>query len=302
MMITRFRHHALRSGTALLFALLTTVGPAHAAGAEGIAEAKALYTAASYQEALAALGTTDTPEAHEYRGLCFLALGRQQDAERSVEALIAAAPKYTLNGEERPPRFVTLFTNTRKKVLPTVVRQRFAEARDSYQAKNFTRAKEQFELVLSLVDDPTLKDSPEIADLRLLAKGFGDLVAAAAPAPTPTPSADKPATAGAPAAGIVPPAAPTVEASKVVQPKTVRQAFPPVPSSIAASRKTLTGAVKVVIGTDGRVKSASIETSVHPQYDLPLLAAARSWLYTPATINGMPTEVERIVQVKVNAQ
>jgi TonB family protein len=88
----------------------------------------------------------------------------------------------------------------------------------------------------------------------------------------------------------------------VIQPKAVRQTFPPVPASMAASRKTLTGAVKVVIGADGRVKSASIETPVHPQYDLSLLAAARSWLYSPATINGMPTEVERIIQVKVNAQ
>src|ERR1043166_6876935 len=193
MNISRLRHLEFGCGTALLVGLLMTVHPAHAAAADAVADAKALYTAASYQEALAALGTTNTPEAHEYRGLCYLALGRQQDAERAVEALITAAPKYTLAGEERPPRFVTLYTNTRKRVLPAIVRQLFADAREQYQAKSFAKAKEQFDLVLALVDDPLLKDSPEIADLRLLAKGFGDLVAATttpekAPATTPAAS------------------------------------------------------------------------------------------------------------------
>ena len=66
--------------------------------------------------------------------------------------------------------------------------------------------------------------------------------------------------------------------------------------------KTLTGAIRIVIGVDGKVKDAKIEQSVEPRYDIRLMAAARSWLYKPATINGKPIESEKVVSITVGAQ
>ena len=57
--------------------------------------------------------------------------------------------------------------------------------------------------------------------------------------------------------------------------------------------------MRVVIGTDGKVKSATIEESIEPRYDQRLLAAARSWLYEPATRGGEPVESEKIVEIQV---
>ena len=37
-------------------------------------------------------------------------------------------------------------------------------------------------------------------------------------------------------------------------------------------------------------------TPTHPDYDKLLLAAARSWVYRPATRNGQPIEVEKVVE------
>jgi hypothetical protein len=58
----------------------------------------------------------------------------------------------------------------------------------------------------------------------------------------------------------------------------------------------------VVIGADGKVKSASMEDSVHPLYDIRLLAAAKSWLYRPALVDGRPTSSEKLVTVTVGTK
>jgi outer membrane biosynthesis protein TonB len=71
---------------------------------------------------------------------------------------------------------------------------------------------------------------------------------------------------------------------------------PPNPS---IARNQYDGAVKVRIGTDGRVKAATIDRPSHPAYDAVLLNTARSWLYKPATQNGTPIESERIIAVRL---
>ena len=60
-------------------------------------KAKALYADASYDEALTVLKNSDAAEAHQYRALCLIALGRTQEAERALEALINAAPTYAID-------------------------------------------------------------------------------------------------------------------------------------------------------------------------------------------------------------
>jgi TonB family protein len=81
----------------------------------------------------------------------------------------------------------------------------------------------------------------------------------------------------------------------ITNPRALRQQMPPWPAT-AGSRQG-TGAVRVTIGEDGRVKKVSIDRRLHPAYDLQLLAAARSWTYQPATLNGRPVQVDLIVEV-----
>jgi TonB family protein len=55
--------------------------------------------------------------------------------------------------------------------------------------------------------------------------------------------------------------------------------------------------VRVLIGADGKVLSASMQQSSHPLYDRLVLQAARDWLYRPATLNGRPVPSEKIVTI-----
>jgi TonB family protein len=71
---------------------------------------------------------------------------------------------------------------------------------------------------------------------------------------------------------------------------------PPNPS---VARNEYNGAVKVRIGTDGRVKAATMDRPTHPAYDTALLNTARSWLYKPAMQNGTPIESERVIAVRL---
>jgi TonB family protein len=71
---------------------------------------------------------------------------------------------------------------------------------------------------------------------------------------------------------------------------------------VSASPPTSANAVALVrlrIGADGRVKSATLDRGVHPAYNSTLIAEARKWTYKPATINGMPMESETVVSVRV---
>jgi tetratricopeptide (TPR) repeat protein len=286
--------HEFASGrwSQAVLALVLVTGAAAPAGAS-VSEARALYQAASYEEALTALGNEATPEALEYRALCLLALNRVPDAERALEELIKAAPALVLSGDERPPRFMTLFTQTRRRVLPAAVRGIFADARAQYQAKSFDKAKHQFNLVMTLTNDAALKDLPEVADLRLLAGGFDELLKAA----------DKPGaadTSRTTEAAAAPRPATVAKPASVVQPSLIKMNLPAIPTRIAhQGNRSLTGAVWLKVDAEGRVTAARIERHLHPEYDLELLAAARQWLFTPASINGVPTESEAVIPIQI---
>ena len=59
--------------------------------------------------------------------------------------------------------------------------------------------------------------------------------------------------------------------------------------------------MKIVIGADGRVTNASIQAATHPLYDVLVLQQARTWFHTPATRNGEPVEVEKVLTVHLKA-
>ena len=82
------------------------------AAAGDLDSAKALYAAASYEEALATLdqlGAADSIQVNQYRALCLLALGRARDAEAPLQQIVSADPLYKLPAGEVSPRLVDLF-------------------------------------------------------------------------------------------------------------------------------------------------------------------------------------------------
>jgi hypothetical protein len=324
-----------------------------------LVKAKALYAEASYDEALVALKGNENAEAYQYRALCFLALGKPQDAERAIESLINVNPTFAVADADLPPRLVTLFAQTRKRVMPGVVKRLFTEARADFQARNMATAREKFEKVQTLTHDPVMADSPEAIDLQLLVASYIDILKTSTPAPVPAanpvrtgtfaPSVSTPAAAPTSAAitptpssaGAVVSAPPVTTPSSttssaasaiagataasapakadaakaapgdtavttppvpraLVPAVTVRQNFPSFEPLPGQPLKPMSGAIRVTIGADGKVKEAVMEVPIDPRYDIRVTNAAKSWLYKPATLGGQPIQSEKIVQINIS--
>ena len=261
-------------------------------------EAKAHYAAASYEEALSALTRIDgalpdrRAEVEQYRAFCLIALGRLDEAERAVAALVEADPKYVPSPDVASPRVLTLVTEMRGRELPQVARRLLDEGRTAFKDKDFIRAQDSFDLLLELLDEPAMRGSPEREDLQLLAESFATLAVAVPavavqPEPEPEPTLE-PAARPAPVAAVVQPAV------------VVQQDIPMwIPPDVSAGAREYRGLIRVHIGIDGRVDAADIEQPTHPAFDVRLLRAAKEWLYIPATRNGQPVPSERLVTVQL---
>lgn len=284
-------------GTAL-FSGVMFCAVATAAAQEPLTKAKALYDAANYEEALVVLASVQMPEAQQYKALCMLALGRAQDATGAVELLVSASPTFEPSAEEVPPRFVTLVSEAKKKLLPGIARKTFNEGRDQFKTGDREEALKKFDLVVKLTASAGFKDTSDAEDLRTLASGFIELAHASAPKPEPKPVAVVAAAPAPEAPKVVETAAAGAASTEVIQPVVVRQAIPPIPSGISGLGSP-TASVKVEIGVDGKVLSASMQQASHPLYDRMVLQAARDWLYTPAMLNGRPVPSEKIVTIQL---
>jgi TonB family protein len=274
---------------ALAFAIAGMIGLASPASAqEQLKKAKALYDAAAYEDALTVLTPVDMPEAQQYKALCLLALGRTQDAAGAVEKLVTAEPTFEPSAQDVPPRFVTLVSDTKRKLLPSLARRAFNEGREQFRNGSREEALTRFNMVIVLTSDPSFKQSADAEDLRTLAAGFIDLAKAAAP-PAAPPSA---------AATKVAETARSLDPPAVVQPIVVKQYIPPVPTEIGTQGNPVVS-VRVLIGTNGKVAQATIQQPSHPLYDRLVLQAARDWTYQPATMNGKPVTSEKIVTVQL---
>jgi TonB family protein len=278
-------------------ALMAGSGAAYAAD-PAFDQAKMLYESASFEEALAAIGRVDAAQSAEpdvllYKALCLLALGRPQDAAATTRTLVSAAPLFAPDTTQLPPRFQTLWTDTRKDALPTVTKELFSKARARFQSKEYVTAVGQFEQVLVLTNDPAWKDSADASDLRTLASGFIDLAQAAIPKPEP----------GPPATLVAAPApAPRPEPVVVTAAVAIRQDLPRwSPPDRVLARMSFDGAVRVRIDATGKVTDATMVRPTHISYDLALMRAARLWSYRPATRNGQPIESEKVVEVRLAA-
>jgi hypothetical protein len=283
----------------IVFVFLSTPWLAAAAAAQtDLTEARIQYEEAAYEDALTTLtkASASTPgdrvQLEQYRALCLIALGRLPEAERAVASLVEADPTYVPASTVASPRVLAMIADIRRKELPGVSRRILDAGRASFEAKNTAQAQRQFDLLLKLLDDPGMEGRPEREDLRALAKGYSTLLVAAPPPVRPAApvSPDKPAVSSAPAPG-----------SSAFTPAVVIQETLPVwtPPNPTIARTEYSGAVKVRIGSDGRVKAVTIDQPSHPAYDANLMRVARTWLYKPASQNGTPIESERVIAVRL---
>lgn len=269
-----------------------------------ITAARELYASARYDEALALLNglrPADTSQPGErktieqYRSLCLLALGRGEEAETAIAAVVTADPFYQPSEAEASPRVRATFSDVRQRLLPDLTTARYADAKQTYDRKQYADAAVRFRELVVLLDDPQM--SGRQGDMRTLAAGFVELAAAAAePRPAPKEEAPRPAPP-APAAPTVPRVY-TAEEPRIVAPVTLRQNVPPVPSAISQLTKTQ-GLLDLIIDEKGRLVSIVLRTSLHPTYDKMIVNAARDWKYRPATLDGAPVQFRKLLQITV---
>ncbi len=282
---------------ASLSVFLLSVAVASAANAQNTPQAaslqavKDLYASAAYEEALTAVGKmeSETPniEAEEYRVFCLVALGRLDEAERAVEAVLMARPEYHTDSAEASPRIQALFKKVRRRVGPGLVKQMYQQGRAAMERKERDAAIAQFEAMLRIANDPDVRDEAHVAELKELGAGFLALTRAAPANPVPPPPATETAAAA--------PARPSV----IVPPVAIRQQLPGwVPDPVSRATE-FHGSVRVQISAEGKVIEAEMTKSVHPGYDQLVLRAARNWLYQPARKDGVAIPSEKTVQIAV---
>jgi tetratricopeptide (TPR) repeat protein len=169
----------------LAFSLWLLASQAGTAAPDRLAGVKALYAAADYDAALIVLSTEDVasaPGADQYRALCLLALGRIDETERLVESLIRLDPSFRMSVTDVTPRLIALFQQTRQRLMPSILDDRFRAAKATYEQGRYDAATVQFTALKALLDDEEAA-SPEGAivtrDLRRVVDGFLKLAATA---------------------------------------------------------------------------------------------------------------------------
>lgn len=291
-----------------------------AAAGDRLAEALRLYDDAMYTRALEVLDAlaVEQPSAavHQYRALCFIAIGRADAAERAMSDIVAADPFFVLDGEAASPRVAAQFAAVRRRLIPPIVRRGFAEATARYREGATARAREQFDQVLKLLDDPALQNDQALSDLALVASAFVELTRAQTPPPPISPITRSIAAATLPPSLPAAPvdAAPAAVASTARAPMRVTASEPAAyepavavvrplpkwmpPDAHAALRK-YTGAIAVEVDARGHVVAAATRRTIHPAYDPVVLAAAREWVFQPARQNGRPVKSEVTVEIEL---
>jgi hypothetical protein len=273
--------------------------------------ARELYASARYDEALVVLNalkprdgaaSADLKTIEQYRSLCLLALGRADEAESAIAAVVNADPFFAPTESEASPRVRSAFSDVRLKLLPGIATARYESAKLAYDRKDNANAERMFRELVKLLEDPQMNG--RLPDMRVLATGFLQLaIAAAAPPPEPKPE-PKTASVPSPAAAASSPAAPVVprvygsDDTGVVAPVTIRQEVPSVPLAITGMTRDR-GLLDLIIDEQGRVVSMALRVPIHPMYDKLLLNAVRDWKYRPATVNGTPVRFRKVVQISL---
>jgi len=297
------------TATTIALALTTMLaqGPAAITAADDLSAVKDLYASASFEEALTRLAGAEErlgkEQTEQYRALCLLGLGRTDEAQSSLERMVAAKPLYAIPESDVSPRLVAMFREVRKRMLPGAARDLYGKAKINFDSKQYAMAASQFRDMLTLINDGDMGDRAEsLADLKMLGEGFlkladGEVVAAARSAQA---AAAARVTAVTPAAPVAP-AAPviyTADDKSVVPPVDIERRLPMWnPPTVMARTTEYRGVLELVIDERGAVESAILRKPVAPTYDQVLLLAAKGWKFQPATRNGVPVKYRKNIDI-----
>src|SRR6266545_364966 len=136
----------------LIVGLVLVAAQAGIGAQDSLTAAKDLYASAAYEDALTTLTRLTesggpTPDiarqVDEYRAFCLYALGRTDEAEMVAEAMIRREPLMKLDAADASPRLEVMFSTVRKRLLPSLIRERFKTARTALEAKNMSVAEPQ---------------------------------------------------------------------------------------------------------------------------------------------------------------
>lgn len=286
---------------------------------DSLTAAKDLYASAAYEDALSTLtrlteGGGAAPDiarqVDEYRAFCLYALGRTGEAESIAETMIRREPMMKLDSPDVSPRLEVMFSTVRKRLLPSLIRERFKMARTSLEQKNLSEAEPQLveaKLMIADAEKLSIKDDG-LADLSVLVDGFLQLVrstadqrqASAQPAvkgPQESAAATAPTASAAPARPRTEPAPAPVAASRVytvddvgvVPPAVINQRMPAMTTDLVRITKAMntSAVIEVTIDEKGDVVDATVIKSVNATFDSIVVGAARRWKYRPALKDGV---------------
>ena len=283
------------------------------ASGENFDRAKSLYASAAYDEALTVLdqlsGTPapdDSTSIAAYRVYCLLALNRQDEARVLIERLLHQSPFFVPSADEAPPKIQSIFRDERRATLPKIAKERYVDAKTAFERKDSLTAARQFDELLTLLEDPDLREWSAAADLRAVASAFRDLARATA---APSPASAGPVAARAPASPPPDPGRPaevplersdriyTAADADVSAPVPVAQRTPQWRPTSQEAGQDYRGVLRLLIDRSGAVESVAMPSGTRPQYDQALLRAAREWRFQPARRQGLPVRYLKVVEI-----
>ena len=277
-----------------LFVVVAAASSALRADSADLGSAKALYAQASYEDALVQLADIKDADVanqvDQYRALCLLALGRDREAQASLERIVVRAPQYTVKADEASPKLVTLFQQVRERALPAAAKNLYVSARASFDGKRFAEARIQFEEMLAIVREVGAFDSSSpLADLKQLGEGFLKLASVeltpAVPA-VPPPVAPRVVSAAARAFY-------TSADADVAPPEDIVRELPAWNPPAALPNLPYSGTLQIDIDERGLVERAVLTEPIAPPYDNRLIAATKAWRFQPATRNGVAVKYRK---------
>jgi hypothetical protein len=326
----------------LVIVALVVAGGIAVHAQDPLSAAKDLYASAAYEDALSTLSHIDAGasapdvarQADEYRAFCLFALGRTREAESLAELMIRKRPLARLEAVDASPRLETMFTDVRRRLLPSLIREQFRSARTAIDRKDFAAAEPQLKDARLMIDEADrlgIKDD-SLADLGVLVDGFLGLIQSAADARSAPQNAPAVQTAngggpgdaapratsapapGGPARGPqnAEPSSPapekaldmtrpyTIADEGVKPPVTIDQRMPAMPMQLLSIVRAAhaRGMLDVLIDEAGRVADVTLRQPLNPAFDPLLMRTARDWKYQPATKDGVPVRfVKTIVLV-----
>jgi hypothetical protein len=295
-----------RTGLAAAVLLAGLSGSVRAASGsdDTLGRAKSLYAAAAYDEALAVLDqlqdaapAEDSTSIAEYKVFCLLALDRRDEARQNIDGILHHNPLYLPSADQASPRMQSIFRDVRRQSLPKIVVERYTAAKAAFERKD-PGAAQQFDEVLTLLDDHDLDQTSTLTDLRAVASAFRDLARAVA-ASAPILAEAKPA---------LPPPLPPEPVRNIIYTSADTDVTPPVaqsqkmpmwrPSALEAE-KEFRGALRLLIDESGSVISATMPATTRAAYDQLLIRAARDWKFLPAQRQGAPVRYLKVIEIQL---